>query len=249
MPEITEAPVLETRGLRKNYGTVEVLHGIDFSVNSGERVVIMGSSGSGKSTLIRCLNGLEATTGGEIIFDGKNIAALPESSWRHVRRSVGMVFQDYSLFPHFRILRNLTFAPVREKVLTREKADERALALLERVGLADKAKAYPSQLSGGQQQRVAIVRAMMMQPRIMLFDEPTSALDPETVGEVLAIIDDLTAGGLTTVIVTHEIGFAKRCADRIVFMDEGRIIESCPPKRFFSNPATERARRFISTHK
>jgi ABC-type polar amino acid transport system ATPase subunit len=248
-PESDVAAILETHGLRKKYGDVEVLHGVDFSVRPGERIVIMGSSGSGKSTFIRCLNGLERTTGGEIIYRGQNLASLGESEWRPVRRSMGMVFQDYSLFPHFSALRNLTFAPIREKVFRREEATERAFALLDRVGLRHKADAYPAQLSGGQQQRIAIARALMMQPDIMLFDEPTSALDPETVGEVLTIIADLTANGLTSITVTHETGFARRCADRIVFMDAGVVVESGTPEAFFSSPRTERAQRFLANHK
>lgn len=249
MHEMTAAPILETQGLRKRYGEVEVLRGIDLCVQPGERIVVMGSSGSGKSTFIRCLNGLEKTAGGAILYRGRDVTQLNENAWRGVRRSIGMVFQDYSLFPHFTVLRNLCFAPVREKVLSRDDADQRARALLKRVGLYEKADAYPCQLSGGQQQRIAIVRSMMMQPDIMLFDEPTSALDPETVGEVLAIIDDLTADGLTSIVVTHETGFARRCADRIVFMDQGTILESCAPEIFFATPTTDRARRFIANHK
>ncbi|MFM0305231.1 amino acid ABC transporter ATP-binding protein [Paraburkholderia sediminicola] len=249
MSATTVAPILETRALRKSYGDVEVLRGIDLAVTRGERIVVMGSSGSGKSTFIRCLNGLEKTASGDILYDGRNITQLNENAWRSVRHRIGMVFQDYSLFPHFTVLRNLLFAPVRESVLSREQAELRANALLKRVGLFHKANAYPCELSGGQQQRVAIVRSMMMQPDLMLFDEPTSALDPETVGEVLAIIDDLTADGLTSIVVTHETGFARRCANRIVFMDQGKILESCPPEVFFDRPATDRARRFIANHK
>lgn len=245
---VTE-PILEVSGLRKAYGEHVVLHGIDFEVAQNERVVIMGSSGSGKSTFIRCLNGLETTTSGSILFKGSNIAGSSESAWRRLRRSIGMVFQDYSLFPHFNVLRNLTFAPVREGLMSKTEAVDRAMGLLDRVGLRHKVDAYPAQLSGGQQQRVAIVRAMMMKPDIMLFDEPTSALDAETVGEVLAIIRDLTTGGMTSITVTHETGFARQCADRIVYMDEGRIIESGPPELFFSAPRTERARAFIKNHK
>jgi len=242
-------PILKVSALYKAYGEHVVLQGIDFEVAENERVVIMGSSGSGKSTLIRCLNGLETTTSGSILFKGNDIAGLPERAWRRVRRSIGMVFQDYSLFPHFNVLGNLTFAPVREGVLGKSEAVERAMVLLDRVGLRHKATAYPAQLSGGQQQRVAIVRAMMMQPNIMLFDEPTSALDAETVGEVLAIMRDLTADGMTSITVTHETGFARQCADRIVYMDDGRIIESGPPEVFFTAPQTERARSFLKNHK
>lgn len=248
--EQAQAPqVIRTVDLVKYYGKVQVLEDIAFSIAKGERVVIMGSSGSGKSTFIRCLNGLEAIQGGSIVFDGREIGGLAEREWRLVRRRIGMVFQNYALFPHMNALRNLTFAPVREGLMMREAAEARALALLARVGLADKAHSYPAQLSGGQQQRVAIVRAMMMSPDVMLFDEPTSALDPETVGEVLAIIQDLTSEGLTSIIVTHEMGFARRCADRIVYMDRGRIVEEAHPEAFFTQPQTERARRFISTHK
>ncbi len=243
------AEVLRTVDLTKYYGSVQVLAGINFSIAKGERVVVMGSSGSGKSTFIRCLNGLEPIRDGSIFFAGRDIGRLTEGEWRPIRRRIGMVFQNYALFPHLTALRNLTFAPVRERLMKPEAAEARALELLERVGLKDKAKSFPAQLSGGQQQRVAIVRAMMMSPEIMLFDEPTSALDPETVGEVLAIIQDLTSAGLTSIIVTHETGFARRCADRIVYMDHGRIIEESPPERFFTQPQTERAQRFISTHK
>uniref|UniRef100_UPI0015A22FF8 amino acid ABC transporter ATP-binding protein n=1 Tax=Paraburkholderia sartisoli TaxID=83784 RepID=UPI0015A22FF8 len=241
--------MLEVSALRKRYGSLEVLRGIDLSIKAGQRIVVMGSSGSGKSSFIRCLNGLEKTDDGTIRFHGENIEALSETSWRRVRQRMGMVFQNYSLFPHFNVLSNLTFAPIREHVLSAHEAEKNALAWLERVGLIDKAHAYPAQLSGGQQQRVAIVRSMMMKPDVMLFDEPTSALDPETVGEVLSIIAELTADGLTSVVVTHEMGFARRCADRIVFMDEGKIIEDCSPEQFFTAPTTERARRFISNHK
>jgi ABC-type polar amino acid transport system ATPase subunit len=247
--EQMDSPILEVSTLRKRYGSLEVLRGIDLSVEAGQRIVVMGSSGSGKSSFIRCLNGLERTDDGTIRFHGKNIEALSETSWRRVRQKMGMVFQNYSLFPHFNVLRNLTFAPMREHVLSPEEAEHSAMAWLERVGLRDKAHVYPAQLSGGQQQRVAIVRSMMMKPDVMLFDEPTSALDPETVGEVLSIIGELTADGLTSIVVTHEMGFARRCADRIVFMDEGKIIEDCSPEQFFTAPATDRARRFISNHK
>ena len=241
-------PVIHTVDLVKFYGDVQVLNDIGFVINKGERVVIMGSSGSGKSTFIRCLNGLEPIQRGAIFFDGQDIGGNTERQWRLVRRRIGMVFQNYALFPHMNALRNLTFAPVRERLMTQDAAEARALALLARVGLADKAKSYPAQLSGGQQQRVAIVRAMMMAPEVMLFDEPTSALDPETVGEVLAIIKDLTSEGLTSIIVTHEMGFARQCADRIVYMDRGRIVEEGHPEAFFTKPQTDRARRFISTH-
>jgi ABC-type polar amino acid transport system ATPase subunit len=234
MSTTTATPILETRALRKNYGDVEVLRGIDLAVTRGERIVVMGSSGSGKSTFVRCLNGLEKTASGDILYNGRNITRLNENEWRSVRHRIGMVFQDYSLFPHFTVMRNLLFAPVREKVLSREHAELRANALLKRVGLLHKANVYPCELSGGQQQRVAIVRSMMMQPDLILFDEPTSALDPETVGEVLAIIDDLTADGLTSIVVTHETGFARRCADRIVFMDQGEVLESCAPEVFLA---------------
>lgn len=244
-----DAQIISTVDLQKYYGTVQVLAGINFSLSAGERVVIMGSSGSGKSTFIRCLNGLERIQSGSIFYQGRDIAHLKEGEWRPMRRHIGMVFQNYALFPHMDALRNLTFAPAREGLMQSDVAEARALALLDRVGLRDKAKSYPAQLSGGQQQRVAIVRAMMMSPQVMLFDEPTSALDPETVGEVLAIIQDLTSEGLTSIIVTHETGFARRCADRIVYMDQGQIIEDTGPEQFFTEPQTERARRFITAHK
>lgn len=241
--------ILSTNGLVKRYGTTAVLHKIDFSVAEGERVVIMGPSGSGKSTFIRCLNGLETIQAGEILFHNRDIAALGESGWRPLRRRIGMIFQDYALFPHMTVLRNLTFAPVREGLMRRAEAEKRAMALLDRVGLRDKGASYPARLSGGQQQRVAIIRAMMMNPELMLFDEPTSALDPETVGEVLALIQDLTSEGLTSIVVTHETNFARRCADRIVFMDAGFIVEDSPPVEFFSTPKTERVKKFIADHK
>ncbi|MDP9651242.1 amino acid ABC transporter ATP-binding protein [Paraburkholderia caledonica] len=249
MDAVLSTPILEVRGLRKSYGETEVLRDVDLSVMKGERIVVMGSSGSGKSTLVRCLNGLEKVSGGEMVFDGEKLTNLREKEWRTVRHRIGMVFQDYSLFPHFTVMRNLVFAPLREKALSREQARSRAEMLLGRVGLSDKRDAYPADLSGGQQQRIAIVRSMMMQPELMLFDEPTSALDAETVGEVLAIIDDLTADGLTSIVVTHESGFARRCADRIIFMDKGVVLESCPPEVFFTSPSTERARRFIANRK
>ncbi|WP_324290715.1 amino acid ABC transporter ATP-binding protein [Ancylobacter sp. SL191] len=249
MTQEQSAPILRTIDLVKYYGSIKVLNEINFSITKGERVVIMGSSGSGKSTFIRCLNGLEHIQQGCISFNNQDIGRLTEVEWRSVRRRIGMVFQNYALFPHMTALRNLSFAPVREGLMTRDQAEARALALLDRVGLKDKAMSYPAQLSGGQQQRVAIVRAMMMSPEVMLFDEPTSALDPETVGEVLAIIQDLTSEGLTSIIVTHETGFARRCAHRIVYMDLGYVIEESAPDVFFTQPKSERARRFIATHK
>ncbi|MCO6187607.1 amino acid ABC transporter ATP-binding protein [Rhizobium sp. L1K21] len=248
MTQNLDTAVIRTIGLEKYYGIHQVLFGVDFSITEGERVVIMGSSGSGKSTFIRCLNGLESTQGGHIQFHGRDIEALAERDWRPLRRRIGMVFQDFALFPHMTVLNNLTFAPVREGLMKKAAAEERALALLERVKLRGKERSFPSQLSGGQQQRVAIVRSMMMSPEVMLFDEPTSALDPETVGEVLAIIQDLTSEGLTSIIVTHETNFARKCANRIVYMDAGKIVEEGSPEKFFTSPDTERARSFIASH-
>ncbi|MDR5781332.1 amino acid ABC transporter ATP-binding protein [Caballeronia sp. LZ065] len=246
--------MVEAREVGKHYGAFEVLSGINLRVHQGEVVCIIGPSGSGKSTLLRCMNHLEHVNAGRLFVDGElvgyrqdgnRIYELKPSEVCLRRRDIGMVFQHFDLFPHMTALENLCLAP--KVVLKRAKADveREALALLERVGLADKARHYPSQLSGGQQQRVAIARALTMQPKIMLFDEPTSALDPELVGEVLKVMQDLAKSGMTMVVVTHEMGFAREVADRVVVMDGGRIIEDGPPGQIFSNPQTDRTRSFL----
>ncbi|WP_312903755.1 amino acid ABC transporter ATP-binding protein [Stutzerimonas nitrititolerans] len=235
--------LMTVRGLRKRFGDTEVIQGVDLDIHEGEVVVVIGPSGSGKSTLIRCLNGLEPATAGEIALTG---AASGAESMARLRDEVGMVFQDYTLFPHLSILRNMTLAPMKLRGLSRDDAEARAMQLLERVGLAHKAQAMPAELSGGQQQRVAIVRALAMQPRLMLFDEPTSALDPETVNEVLLVMRELATEGMTMVVVTHEMGFAREVADRVIFFDGGRIVESVPPAQLFSAPCEERTRQFLN---
>lgn len=246
--------MVEAREVGKHYGAFEVLSGINLRVHQGEVVCIIGPSGSGKSTLLRCMNHLEHVNAGRLFVDGElvgyrqdgnRIYELKPSEVCLRRRDIGMVFQHFDLFPHMTALENLCLAP--QVVLKRSKAsvEKDALTLLERVGLADKAQHYPSQLSGGQQQRVAIARALTMQPKIMLFDEPTSALDPELVGEVLKVMQDLAKSGMTMVVVTHEMGFAREVADRVVVMDGGRIIEDGPPEQIFSNPQTDRTRSFL----
>ncbi|MHB0841498.1 amino acid ABC transporter ATP-binding protein [Stutzerimonas nitrititolerans] len=235
--------LMTVRGLRKRFGDTEVIQSVDLDIHEGEVVVVIGPSGSGKSTLIRCLNGLEPATAGEIALTG---AASGAESMARLRDEVGMVFQDYTLFPHLSILRNMTLAPMKLRGLSRDDAEARAMQLLERVGLAHKAQAMPAELSGGQQQRVAIVRALAMQPRLMLFDEPTSALDPETVNEVLLVMKELATEGMTMVVVTHEMGFAREVADRVIFFDGGRIVESAPPAQLFSAPCEERTRQFLN---
>lgn len=244
---MTESPpVLEARQVVKSFkGGIKALDGVDFKVPAGQVVVVIGPSGSGKSTLIRCLNGLERITSGEIRINGTRISDGSEHDWRKARLAVGMVFQDYSLFPHLTVLSNICLAPVRAGVLSQDEARDDAHRLLKRVGLTDKADAYPSALSGGQQQRVAIVRALAMRPKAMLFDEPTSALDPEMIGEVLQVMRELANDGMTKVVVTHEMGFAKEVADVAVFMDQGRIVEVAPPKQLFEAPQEERTRAFL----
>ena len=237
--------MIELAAVNKRFGALQVLADIDLRVAAGETVVVCGPSGSGKSTLIRTLNRLEGIDSGTIRFDGEDIHGAGIDLGR-LRASIGFVFQQFNLFPHLTVLANITLAPVRVLGRTAAAARSAAMGLLDRVGLVDKAGAYPSQLSGGQQQRVAIARALAMQPRAMLFDEPTSALDPEMIGEVLKVIRDLAREGMTMIAVTHEMGFAREVADRIVFMDQGRIIEVAPPATFFANPGTERARRFVS---
>ena len=228
-----------------SFGDHEVLKGVNEHIEKGEKVVVIGPSGSGKSTFLRCLNLLEEPTSGEIIFEGQNITSK-QTDINLVRRRMGMVFQQFNLFPHLTVRENIKLAPVKLKVMTDEEADKRALELLARVGLPDKADSYPAQLSGGQQQRIAIARALAMNPDVMLFDEPTSALDPEMVGEVLEIMKELADDGMTMVVVTHEMGFAREVATRVLFMDGGNIVEQNEPHQFFANPQNARLKDFLS---
>jgi polar amino acid transport system ATP-binding protein len=237
--------VIEVKKLVKDFGGHRVLDGIDQSVEKGEKIVVIGPSGSGKSTFLRCLNLLETPTSGEILFEGENITD-PKVDINRVRRKMGMVFQHFNLFPHMSVMDNIIFAPTHLKLMSKDEAQAKAEALLKRVGLQDKAKAYPNQLSGGQKQRIAIVRALAMSPDLMLFDEPTSALDPEMVGEVLEVMKELAQEGMTMIVVTHEMGFAKEVGTRVLFMDEGKIVEDAPPEELFGNPRTERAKEFLS---
>lgn len=236
--------MIEIKGLCKSFGADEVLKGIDLSIDEKEVVVIIGPSGSGKSTLLRCINHLEEPTAGEVIVDGITLSS--EANINKVREEVGMVFQRFNLFPHMTVLENITLAPMKVKHAVRAEAEKTARELLARVGLAEKADAYPDNLSGGQQQRVAIARALAMHPKVMLFDEPTSALDPEMVGEVLDVMRALAREGMTMVIVTHEMGFAREVGDRLLFVDEGRIVESGVPREVFEHPKEERTRSFLS---
>lgn len=237
--------MIYTKDLSKKFGTNLVLDSITQHISQGEKVVIVGPSGSGKSTFLRCLNLLETPTSGEIHIDGENILA-PGVDQNRIRRKMGMVFQHFNLFPHLSVLDNITLGPVKQKLATAEESSQSAMRLLERVGLADKAHSYPAQLSGGQKQRIAIVRALNMNPELMLFDEPTSALDPEMVGEVLDVMKELADDGMTMVVVTHEMGFAREVATRVLFMDEGKILEDRPPDAFFSSPESPRLREFLS---
>ncbi len=237
--------MIEVKNLQKNFGPLKVLNGITQSITQGEKVAIIGPSGSGKSTFLRCLNLLEKPTGGEIWFEGLNIAAKG-CDIDKVRQKMGMVFQHFNLFPHLSILDNITLAPINLKLQTPQQAREKARALLERIGLTDKADTYPAMLSGGQKQRVAIIRALAMNPKVMLFDEPTSSLDPEMVGEVLDVIREVALEGMTMVIVTHEMGFAREVANRVMFMDEGLIVEQNTPSQLFGSPQNERLRNFLS---
>ncbi len=239
--------LIEVVDLNKHYigGTVKALNGINCSIKRGEVVVIVGPSGSGKSTLLRSLNLLETPTSGHIYFEGTDITDRKVNINIH-REKMGMVFQQFNLFPHMTVLKNMTLAPMKLQKKSKEEAEATALELLDKVGLKDRADAYPDQLSGGQKQRVAIVRALCMNPDVMLFDEPTSALDPEMVGEVLDVMKSLAKEGMTMVVVTHEMGFAKEVADRIVFIDEGIIMEEAPPKEFFENPKNDRLKAFLS---
>lgn len=234
--------MIDVKGLQKNYGGLQVLKGVDLTINKGDCVVLVGPSGCGKSTFLRCLNRLEEPDGGHVIFNGKEVT---DHDIDHVRQKMGMVFQHFNLFPHLTVKENITLAPTELKLMGKEEAGRKALELLARVGLADKAEAYPGQLSGGQKQRVAIARSLAMNPDIMLFDEPTSALDPEMVGEVLEVMKQLAADGMTMVVVTHEMGFAREVADRVVFMDDGYIVEEGTPDEVFGNPREERTRSFL----
>ena len=236
--------MIEIKGLRKSFGKDEVLKGIDLSIDEKEVVVIIGPSGSGKSTLLRCMNHLEEPTAGEVVVDGITLSS--EANINKVREEVGMVLQRFNLFPHMTVLENIMLAPLKVRHTARGEAEQTARALLTRVGLAEKADAYPDNLSGGQQQRVAIARALAMHPKVMLFDEPTSALDPEMVGEVLDVMRSLAEEGMTMVIVTHEMGFAREVGDRLLFVDDGRIIESGVPRDVFEHPQEERTRSFLS---
>lgn len=230
--------------LHKSYGDLEVIKGIDLNINSGEVVCIIGPSGSGKSTVLRCINRLETPTSGKIIVDGKDIMD-PDTDINYVRTEAGMVFQQFNLFPHMNVLSNVTLGPVKVRKMVRSEAEKIGLSLLEKVGLADKAHNYPEQLSGGQKQRVAIARALSLQPKVILFDEPTSALDPELVGEVLEVMKQLASEGMTMVVVTHEMGFARDVADRVIFIDKGVVQEENNPEDFFSNPKNPRLRDFL----
>ena len=237
--------MIHVNNLYKSFGKNDVLKGIDEHIEKGEVVVVIGPSGSGKSTFLRCLNLLEEPTSGQIIFEGNDITDK-KVDINKIREKMGMVFQQFNLFPHKTVLQNLTIAPVKVKGLSKEQAEKKAMELLKRVGLTDKAKAYPSSLSGGQKQRIAIARALAMEPDVMLFDEPTSALDPEMVGEVLNVMKDLAKEGMTMVVVTHEMGFAREVGDRILFMDNGNIVEQGTPDEIFSNPKNPRTIDFLS---
>ena len=248
MNALASKTMLTVRGLHKTFGQHQVIKGVDLEVREGEVVVIIGPSGSGKSTFIRCLNSLEEPSAGSVIIGGgAAVKAGDRKALARLREEVGMVFQDYTLFPHMSVMENMTLAPVKLRRATRAEAESTALALLDRVGLRHKADGYPSELSGGQQQRVAIVRALAMKPRLLLFDEPTSALDPETVGDVLAVMKGLAAQGMTMIVVTHEMGFAREVADRVVFFDGGRVVETGPPSQIFSAPQHTRTREFLQS--
>ena len=238
-------PLIQAIDVQKSFGNLSVLRGIDLNIYKGDVVVIVGPSGSGKSTFLRCLNLLEVPTGGSIHFENVDITDKRVNIDKH-RQKMGMVFQQFNLFPHVTVLKNMTIGPMKLKGLSKAEAEEKAMKLLERVGLADRADAYPSQLSGGQKQRIAIVRALCMEPEVLLFDEPTSALDPEMVGEVLQVMKDLAKEKMTMVVVTHEMGFAKEVANRVIFIDEGIIQEENEPKEFFENPKNERLQGFLS---
>ncbi len=237
--------MIETRNLQKAFGSNKVLDGIDITIGKGEKVVVIGPSGSGKSTFLRCLNLLEVPTGGEIWFEGNNITDK-RTDINKMRQKMGMVFQQFNLFPHLSVMENITLAPVKLGIMNQQEAEQKAMELLKRIGLTEKADAYPNQLSGGQKQRIAIVRALAMNPDVMLFDEPTSALDPEMVGEVLDLMTQLAEEGMTMVVVTHEMRFAKKVATRVLFIDEGKIVEENGPDEFFDNPKHPRLKEFLS---
>ncbi len=237
--------IISTRGLKKSFEKLDVLKGIDIDIRKGDVVCVIGASGSGKSTFLRCLNLLEEPTGGSIVFNNVELTGTKVNLDLH-RQKMGMVFQQFNLFPHLTILKNLTLAPMMLKKVPKEEAEAKALSLLARVGLADRAESYPNQLSGGQKQRVAIVRALCMEPEVMLFDEPTSALDPEMVGEVLDVMKELAREGMTMVVVTHEMGFAREVANRVIFLDDGLLAEDGTPEEIFGSPKTERLKTFLS---
>lgn len=238
--------MIDVKHLKKSFGKNEVLKDINEVVEQGEVVVVIGPSGSGKSTFLRCLNLLEEPTDGEVVFEGTSLVGLKESELNQLRQKMGMVFQQFNLFPHKTALENLTIAPLKTKGLSKQEAEKKAVDLLNQVGLGDKIDAYPSNLSGGQQQRVAIARALAMDPDVMLFDEPTSALDPEMVGEVLAVMKDLAKAGMTMIVVSHEMGFAREVADRVLFMDDGHIVEQGTPDEIFSAPKNPRTQDFLA---
>lgn len=239
-------PKIEVKNLEKSFGDLQVLRDINLEVEEGEVVCVIGPSGSGKSTMLRCLNGLETPTSGSIVIDGHHISD-PNVDIDMARRNIGMVFQQFNLFPFMTVKRNVTFAPVTLKMMSQEEADKKAEHLLDRVGMLDKADAYPKQLSGGQQQRVAIARALEMNPDIMLFDEPTSALDPELTGEVLKVMSDLAKAKMTMIVVTHEMGFARSAANKILFMNDGIILEAGTPDDIFNHPKNQRTREFLAS--
>ena len=237
--------MISVENLKKNFKEIEVLKGINLEINKGDVICVIGPSGSGKSTFLRCLNLLEKPTAGRVIFDGSDLTDKKINLNLH-RQKMGMVFQQFNLFPHMTVLENLTKTPVMLKKLSKEAAEQKAMELLKRIGLADRADAYPPQLSGGQKQRVAIVRALMMEPEVMLFDEPTSALDPEMVGEVLDVIKELALCGMTMVVVTHEMGFAREVSNRVIFLDDGCIVEEGSPEEIFGAPKSERLKSFLA---
>ena len=238
-------PKIIVKNLQKKFGDLEVLKDINLEVEEGEVVCVIGPSGSGKSTMLRCLNGLEVATSGSVVIDGHEITD-PKVDIDLVRRNIGMVFQQFNLFPFMTVKKNVTFAPIKLGLMSEEEADKKADELLDRVGMLDKADAFPRQLSGGQQQRVAIARALEMNPDVMLFDEPTSALDPEMVGEVLRVMEQLASEGMTMVVVTHEMGFAKQVSDRTIFIDGGVVVEEGPPEAVFDHPQNERTQNFLN---
>ena len=236
--------MIEFRNVYKDFGALKVLKGINLRVKKGEVVTLIGPSGSGKSTILRCINRLEDATSGSVFIEGQEITAK-KADLQTFRKDIGMVFQHFNLFPHMTVMENMVYAPMKVRKMSKEDAEKKAMELLELVGLTEKADVYPGKLSGGQKQRIAIARALAMEPKIMLFDEPTSALDPEMVKEVLAVIKDLAHTGITMVLVTHEMGFAREVADRICFIDDGQIVEEATPDIFFTNPQTERAKDFL----